>query len=466
MKDLSNLISEKNYQEATNRLKKICREQKKRVLLKKIMCPVSGILFTILMFLGIVDMMKGYDDTKFLDGIGKATVGLHDLILKVVGADATWYLILVGWLVLAIVIPIVFTLITSIILTFALLAKEEPVLEGTEKEMGKALLDRVKCYQFIWVEYSDYGNAFAGIFTGAIFAFLIWGMIKYDAFALEVSFLVGMAACIAVLFFLYKLLYGISFAICKLFFGSNYCYGEIHSVGEKLTDMVQEMEQEEARIEKEKREKKEREQARKKANAAEKRYEEAMKQDDVDEDVVLQAAKDGSPSACLHVGRQLYMEMLEARSKRSRTQDEMKDMYDEAVGYLEISAEKRMVEAEFLMLSLDVQTQSHTLEGWKNILKDLRRFEKSEELKNYRDAMEQMTGIVVETIDELAESERQRERERNRKPVIKREYCRYNNAGVCGYYSNSVYLAKCDYMTNPGQCAAALNNKGLAFEFE
>lgn len=49
---------------------------------------------------------------------------------------------------------------------------------------------------------------------------------------------------------------------------------------------------------------------------------------------------------------------------------------------------------------------------------------------------------------------------------MKRCYCKFFNAGACGWRSTDGYTSRCSYVTNPGQCSTALMNHGLGFEFE
>ncbi len=189
------------------------------------------------------------------------------------------------------------------------------------------------------------------------------------------------------------------------------------------------------------------------------------------EEEVERLAEEGSPSACGYIGKKLYTDYVQ----NSYTKSEKSAMISKIKKYLKISGDAGNVESEFLSLSARAMSETYTLDGWKRLLTRARKIKQSGELsEDYSEAYDTLVNSVVEVIDQL-EEEKSKPKPKpqpkevtytKKEPVLKRTYCKYCVGGVCQYYSSDYHRALCDYLHNPGQCAAALNKKALAFEFE
>lgn len=200
--------------------------------------------------------------------------------------------------------------------------------------------------------------------------------------------------------------------------------------------------------------------AKRKAEEGEKLYAKATETDEVDEELMERAAELGNPKANLYMGKKLCGEA----STGMYTGKEKKDMFVEAVDYLDVAidAEDVMVsaEAEFWSISCETMYETNTAIQWRAKLERLRALKRKGLPTECNEVFDTLVQSIVTVIDNLDNKPAPRE------PRLKRKYCAFNNCGVCTYYSTSSYLAKCDYMNNPGDCSAALLHKGLKYEYE
>ncbi len=186
----------------------------------------------------------------------------------------------------------------------------------------------------------------------------------------------------------------------------------------------------------------------------------ALENPEDNEKLVKKLANKESPSACLYLGRKLYQKFTTQRLTKS----EKERLAAECEEYLVIATNAGNIEAEFLLLDIATETESNSYETWVAYLKEARTIKASGKLpEHYHDTMDGLIDTLIEVVDRMEEKRADAIRETNRKPVIKREYCRFMVAGQCGHGG---YISPCRYINNPGNCSIALNEKGLAFEFE
>ncbi len=198
--------------------------------------------------------------------------------------------------------------------------------------------------------------------------------------------------------------------------------------------------------------------AQRNAEEAELLYQQATEKEEPDAELMEKAAEKGHPLANLYLGKELCRDV----SAGIYTGKEKKAMLEQAVEHLDEAAEAGNVEAEFLAISCRAQYETHDAEGWHEMLSRLRVLKKSGLSEDYEELYTVLVQSVVEAIDKLDSAPPQTHRE----PRLVRKYCAFNNCGVCTFYSSSVCLAKCDYLNNPGDCSAALNQKALRYEYE
>lgn len=199
------------------------------------------------------------------------------------------------------------------------------------------------------------------------------------------------------------------------------------------------------------------------AEEAERLYKQATEGEEPDEALMEKAAELGHPTANLYMGKKLCGEA----STGVYTGREKENMLADAVDYLDVAMEKgdekTATEAELWSISCRTMYESGTAAQWREKLERLRALKKKgipEECNEVYNTLAQSIVEVIDSLDSKGASTPTGE------PRLKRKYCAYNNSGVCTFYSTASYLARCDYLSNPGDCSAALNQKALRFEFE
>lgn len=238
---------------------------------------------------------------------------------------------------------------------------------------------------------------------------------------------------------------------------------------EKKKEQKERIKEEEERREREKREAEERrlkaERERKKKEAEERNrkegdelYRQATAEDNVDEGLIRRAADLGCRPACLYIGRQ----MMEEWATGAYTKREKADIAEKAKEYFYIASSEEdsmeaKTEARFGYLFFKVVTESGNDSKWKEVLSQLRDIQKSGMLpENYNETCVLLIQNVVNLVDTSTSS----------RVTIKRTYCKFYSAGSCTKNSTSYRLCSCNYISNPGDCATALIEGGLGFEFE
>ena len=232
----------------------------------------------------------------------------------------------------------------------------------------------------------------------------------------------------------------------------------------KLKTFVEEQKQEEEeraeRIRRQKEEQERQEQERKRLddlNKAELLYAKATEGEQIDEELLREAAYLGLSAACKEYGKILYMESLSSMLTKSEKESRCKY----AAGFLKVAKDED-VEAEFLWLACDIMYGSHDSDGWYSHLKRARVIKASGQLPEiYSDTIDTMIETLVRTVDQAKENEANEERRQAQRRF--RSYCRYYNAGICNHMSDSLHISKC---TDPvGQkCLWALQNHAVVYE--
>ena len=390
--------------------------------------------------------------------------------------DLSVSLDLPGWtayvfLILAsIIIPVVFVLIFNIFSVY--LVKKEASSKLSEKsdinsniENTKNLIQRIKdnCYFESEIEkrYS---------LTGLLIYF---GVIAYILYFISKSTNVMDTERI-ILFILFIAVFSLlPFIILRIIYFSlvrkiwEYWYTKDESkTKENLEKYLKALNFEKKKIDKEEKIKKEQEQAemarkQKKQNLikANELYKEATKSDEIEENLMKKAADLEHPEACLYFGKKL----MEDYASDKFTKKEKSVIIKDAKKYLS-SARKLNTEANFLYINSSVLSDAKDIDEWKFTLKELRSIEASGTLPEiYADACSTAISIVVDTIDKM---DANIEKKKNYKPKIKRCYCKFFNAGICGRESNSTITYHCNYHDNPAACSTARTYNGVVYEFD
>lgn len=224
-------------------------------------------------------------------------------------------------------------------------------------------------------------------------------------------------------------------------------------------------EQEQKRAEEERKRTEQEEQDRRQGDSL---YRQAIAGQKVDDQLVWQAAELGSRPACLYLARQ----MMEAWSIGAYTKEEKADIAEVAKNFfytasLEETFKESKIEAKFGYLMFLVLTESGNASKWRGVLSQLRDVQNSGLLpERYQKTCSMLIDTVVDMVDASDAKEAAFHQNSSSQPVVKRCYCKFFNAGACGWSSTDGYSARCSHVSNPGQCSIALMNHGLEFEFE
>lgn len=225
--------------------------------------------------------------------------------------------------------------------------------------------------------------------------------------------------------------------------------------------------QEEIEKERQEQERKQREEEKRLAEKKKRRekgaelYAQATAGDVLDETLLEQAAQLGDPQASMIIGKRL----LEKGLSDMYTEREKKGFMRQAAGYFtNSSGPEGTPEGTLLMLCCQVQYEKNDKAGWESILNQLRYLREHETFSEDNQILcDASIRALVSTIDDMVKNAPKPPRE----PQLKRKYCRYyGNGAICTYYSTGSYMGLCKYPNNPGQCAAALMEKAIVYEYE
>ncbi len=188
----------------------------------------------------------------------------------------------------------------------------------------------------------------------------------------------------------------------------------------------------------------------------EKLYNEIIASDPVNEELMKEAAKLGSVSACYYLGKKLLLEWL----SDMYTAEEKKQIAKDAANYFDAA---RLIatmgnldnktECEFLWLYSRLQYESNTKGDWKEMLNAFRVIQKSGELnEEYSETLELAIKTVVSTIDSIDQDDLQ---PTNYNEPPKTLYCKFRNGAICTKNSNSAMIYHCNYVNSPAICPTA-----------
>ncbi len=225
---------------------------------------------------------------------------------------------------------------------------------------------------------------------------------------------------------------------------------------------------------------------------AEKRFAELIKSDPVDIDAVNKAALEGSPSAKIYMARELFNRYINVSDSGTMTKREIKDVYTKAQ---DLARELMLAgndEAAILYICIQVLScnayggiaeslsgknsdDSKTLTpterlyfAYKERLDRIRKIKESGKYPIYNDVLDTVIPILVKCIDGTEDDLHNEKIAKTTKPkvILKNEYCRFYDHGVCRYHPNTYHVVHCEYVNNPGKCSIALGEKAVVYEFE
>ncbi len=229
--------------------------------------------------------------------------------------------------------------------------------------------------------------------------------------------------------------------------------------------------EEEIRIEKEKREKEKQEEEIKRQQEklvkdqldGQKMYEEAIASDPVNEELMKDAARLGSVSACYYLGKKLLSDW----ASDMYTAEEKEEIAEDAAKYFDVARQIATLgkldiktECQFLWLFSRTQYESNTKAQWQQILNDLRAVQNAGDLpEEYSDTLELTIKSVIKNIDRLSEQS-VTEPAYDTEPA-KRLCCKFRNGAICTKESDSFTIRHCNHVNDPGVCLTAHDNHAL-----
>jgi len=376
-----------------------------------------------------------------------------------------WYIVLILCIAALILIPLALNIVFSVLVLLFYKSKPLPEPEGnTATKLTKLLEAAEEAGGDITDRLKKGRRPVSWLYTLAVAAFFGYGFTTTEIPSEKLlPTVLGLAVCAVLLYWVYRIPLTLFCSCSKPLWHLNKTPAKnlAQQLQAELSAEYQRIKEEDARKMAEQ-ERLQAEQARQLAQERREKadvlYQQAIAGEPYDEALMEEAADLGSPEACLYLGKQL----VEQWSSGLLTRSEKDSVIRDAAEYLEVPAQTD-TEARFLWLMARTQYESNTQSQWEEMLQAVRKIKASGQLpENYAETCDTLLKTLVEVIDNVSEKIANASRE----PVLKRKYCRFNNAGICTRLSTGSSLAHCDYMDNPGSCSTALLHKGLAFEFE
>lgn len=186
-------------------------------------------------------------------------------------------------------------------------------------------------------------------------------------------------------------------------------------------------------------------------------FNEAISSDNPDENVIKNAAKLGSISACYYLGKKLLSDSL----SDMYTSTEKEELASDAAKYFDVARQMATLakldvktECEFLWLYSRLQYESNGETEWQEMLNNFRKIQQSGNLpEEYTETLEIAIKTVVSTIDKMHNSANSQPKN-NTTPTPKL-YCKFRNGAICTKESNSVMIYHCNYVNDPAICPTA-----------
>lgn len=460
-------VTSENLHEFEGRFNRLVARKEKASRVSKVCTVVGNLIFMLCFFVVTCAVFATLMDENELEVLNKIPViiPLWNKFTALLPADLPLFAQILAGGVAAAIIPFAVNLLLSIILRI-IPVKEKSAGTETDLEKAKRMDDEThKANYGVWVE--DLG---AKITTAVIYAIGVIATPCYVTYMVEgekwesllkfevIVACVFLAVLALIAFAIFSYLSG---WICKVL----YVHRKDKALGKALTEYVKvceklEKEEKARKAEEEKKRKEEErlaEEKRNKERGAE-LYAQATAGDEVDEDLLQQAADLGDPQACMIIGKRL----MQDGASDLYTDAEQQSLMRQAAGYFKNTQDTP--QGMLYWLRCRVRYEKNTKSEWQSMLRQLRSVKETGELSEEDvELCDAAIRALVQTVDKMVEQAPPKPKE----PKLKRKYCRFcGNGSICTYYSTGSYISLCKYPNNPGDCAAALMEKGLAFEFE
>ncbi len=436
--EIQKLIDQQRFQDAAAMLNKADSYQRKLNLANKLIYPVSGLVFAIMILLGLYDLSISFAgmtplSVSFVDSSAKL---FHGVFEHIVGKDGMWFSYLIAWAVCAVLLPVIAASLVSLLIS-AFAKKEVPSkqLEGEPWQQAQELAERCKL-----VTKTKYSGSFSrGCFIYTIlivivlFLFVIFQAINSENEGLILALVFAWFASFIVVLLMYLGLFSL---LDNLIFNTQFTDTTLRQYKDSLSRYVDDYkalvneQMKEAEAERKALEAKQKAtEAKRVAKNAEASYQELKASGSLDNESIIKAADEGSPSACLYLGKKMYNRFVEDINNNALLKREIEDIYIKISNYLFVPKEHGNLEAEVLSISLDVISERDLARyNYKKYLQRLRNIKESEMLPEYANLI---TRLISKLVDEVNQQEVDEACEKMRKEEEKR-------------LSNTVFLSSDD----------------------
>ncbi len=473
-------VTKENFSQMEQRALQKESARKKNILIRNLCMPLGNFIFTVCFFLCTFGVMYSVGDPAEVAAISelKLPTKLWTDFVARVPAELDWYWVVLIGVAASVVVSFAVCLIASLVVRLIPGKQEQGSTSEIELNKAKSLVERCVRINDYFPTLKFSGKKLTSALnlcsTVAFFVYCIWktGQVNpEDLESLSTAVLVGMIFATAIFFVAFLLVRSVVIRLIPLLYSAKRD-PDLEKAAKAYLKECEKLDKEEkerlkAKYEREQKIQRDREKQENMAKGAE-IYAEAMAQETPDEKLISKAADLGAPDACLHVGRKLVGDW----SSGMYTSKEKAGLLKRAVRYLENAT--GTVEGEFLWLFARANCEEHSASEWKAILGQIRSIHNGGKLpEEYTETCELTIQALVGLVDRTEEKEaaewrrrEQQRREKERREASRKCRCKFAAGAMCTYYSTSSYTSRCDYLNNPGQCAAALNNRALEFYYE
>lgn len=473
-------VTKENFPEMESRAIRLESNRMKKLRIRRVCMPVGNIIFTLCFLLCTLGFMYSVSTPVELAAISTLEIPtkLWTDFVALLPAELPWYFALLIGVAASVVVSIVACVLIALLVGVIPGKKAEGSNSGIELTKAKSLVESCERINAYVPDLSFTGKKLTSVIYAGLclvfFFYFMWKAYRIDpetAEPLSAQMILGMVIATGLFLLLFVLIRGIVNRLTSLLYSVKKDSDLEKAAKAYLKECKEQDKAEKERLrkkhEREEMIRRDKEKREKMAQAAE-LYAQAMAEETPDEKLIYKAADMGDPDACLYVGKQLVTDW----SSGMYTSKEKNGIIKRAARYLENATGN--LEGEFLWLFSRVNHETNGAKEWGKILNRLRSIHKSGELpEQYMEVCETTIQTLVDTVDTLAEreEEQRREQEQQRREQQWRESrrkcrCKFAAGAMCTYYSTSSYVSKCDYLNNPGSCAAALNNRGLEFYYD
>ena len=225
MKNFPKIITQDNFNEAAELVLRAENSIKKNELTKKIVKPVSSILFVFFSFLftyGALYINHSPEEAIVFARLTPITKAWSFFSGLLTTPDMAWYVLAGVLIVAAFVLPLVFSALIKLIVSLALKPNAYEFSDGGTAQNAKKLHSLA---EKIYKNSSNYEDGSAKTPYKIIFVVLIAALLIYAFIALKMLMawaITGFIICMVILYFVYGLIFSGFYALNSLFYKKAY----------------------------------------------------------------------------------------------------------------------------------------------------------------------------------------------------------------------------------------------------